>query len=71
MTLVVLPLGFLSNFIFYAGQKKLFKFNGLHIRKNTLGFILYVLLYQFMMNPSVIHGYFLELSRYKKKWGTK
>lgn len=71
MTLIVLPLGFLSNFIFYSGQKRLFKFNGLYIKKNTLGFIIYVLLYQFMMNPSVIHGYLLELSRYKKKWGTK
>lgn len=71
MTLVVLPLGFLSNFIFYTGQKRLFKSNGLHVKPNRLGFIIYVLLYQFMMNPSVIHGYLLELSRYKKKWGTK
>jgi len=71
MTLVVLPLGFLSNFIFFRGQKKLFRSNGLYVKKNTLGFIIYVLLYQFMMNPSVIHGYLLELSRYKKSWGTK
>lgn len=71
MTLVVLPLGFLSNYIFYRGQKKLFRSNGLYVKKNSLGFIIYVLLYQFLMNPSVIHGYLLELSRYKKTWGTK
>lgn len=71
MTLVVLPLGFLSNYIFFSGQKKLFKYNGLHLRENPLGFFIYVLFYQFMMNPSVIHGYLLELTRYKKSWGTK
>lgn len=71
MTLVVIPLGFLSNFIFFRGQKKLFETHGLEVSKNRLGFFLYVLFYQFLMNPSVIHGYLLELTRYKKSWGTK
>jgi len=60
-----------SAYIFYRGQKKLFHSNGLYVKKNSLGFIIYVLLYQFLMNPSVIHGYLLEFSRYKKTWGTK
>lgn len=71
MTLVVLPLGFLSNYIFFTGQMRLFKFNKIYIRNNRIGFLMYVVFYQFMMNPSVIHGYLLELSRYKKSWGTK
>ncbi len=71
MTLAVLPLGFLSNLVFYMGQRDLFAINGLRVRKNKSGFILYVLLYQLMMNPAVIYGYFSELLRRKKIWGTK
>lgn len=71
MTLAVLPLGILSNLIFYVGQRDLFKRNNFKVRKNILGFFLYVLFYQFMMNPAVIYGYISELFRRKKTWGTK
>ena len=71
MTLAVLPLGFLSNLVFYKGQMKLFKSAGYSIIFNRTSFFLYVLFYQFLMNPSVIYGYFLEMVRYKKTWGTK
>jgi biofilm PGA synthesis N-glycosyltransferase PgaC len=71
MTLAVLPLGFLGNLVFYIGQRDLFALNGLKVRKNIRGFILYVLFYQFMMNPAVIYGYISELLRRKKTWGTK
>ncbi|WP_298622925.1 glycosyltransferase family 2 protein [uncultured Legionella sp.] len=71
MTLAVLPLGILSNLIFYIGQSDLFKRNKFKVRKNILGFILYVLFYQIMMNPAVIYGYTSEFLRRKKTWGTK
>lgn len=71
MTLAVLPLGIMSNLIFYVGQRDLFKRNNFKVRKNILGFFLYVLFYQFMMNPAVIYGYISELFRRKKTWGTK
>ncbi|RUR07605.1 glycosyltransferase family 2 protein [Legionella sp. km772] len=71
MTLAVLPLGFLNNLIFYIGQRELFKLNGLRVRKNILGFIIYVLCYQFLMNPAVIYGYLSEWFHRKKTWGTK
>ena len=71
MTLAVLPLGFIGNLVFYVGQRDLFAKNGLKVRKNMMGFICYVLFYQFMMNPAVIYGYLSELFRRKKTWGTK
>ncbi|WP_131781155.1 glycosyltransferase [Legionella gresilensis] len=71
MTLALIPLALLNNIIFFIGQKDLFKLSGLRVRKNIMGFILYLLFYQFLMNPAVIHGYFSELIRIKKTWGTK
>ncbi|RUR17315.1 glycosyltransferase family 2 protein [Legionella sp. km535] len=71
MTLAVLPLGILSNLIFYVGQRSLFQRSNFKVRKNILGFVLYVLFYQFLMNPAVIYGYVSELLRRKKTWGTK
>ncbi|MDP3559260.1 MAG: glycosyltransferase [Legionellaceae bacterium] len=71
MTLLVLPLGFLSNYIFSSGQKRLFVSQGIPVQKNALGFFLYTLCYQYMMNPAVIHGYVSEFLSWKKSWGTK
>ncbi len=71
MTLAVLPLGLLNNIIFYSGQRRMFNRVGLRVRKNMVGFIIYFLLYQALMNPAVIHGYFSEFSRRQRKWGTK
>ncbi|KTD47754.1 glycosyltransferase [Legionella quateirensis] len=71
MTLAVLPLGILSNLIFYVGQRNLFQRCNFKVRKNILGFVLYVLFYQFLMNPAVIYGYVSELLQRKKTWGTK
>ncbi|WED43073.1 glycosyltransferase [Legionella cardiaca] len=71
MTLAVIPLAFFNNIIFFIGQRDLFKLSGLKVRKNLLGFIFYILFYQFLMNPAVIHGYVSELARQQKTWGTK
>lgn len=71
MTLAIIPLAFLNNLVFYVGQKDLFKLTGLKVRKNIVGFICYVMFYQFLSNPAVIHGYFLEFIRRQKTWGTK
>ncbi|KGP64147.1 hypothetical protein EP47_10090 [Legionella norrlandica] len=71
MTLAVIPLGLINNMIFYFGQREQFKICSLKVRKNVVGLILYILFYQFIMNPAVIHGYLSGLFRTKKTWGTK
>ncbi len=71
LTLLVLPLGIINNVIFFVGQKKEFISSGLRVRKNILGLILFVLFFQFLMNPAVIYGYISELLKSKKRWGTK
>lgn len=71
MTLAVLPLGFLNNVLFFSGQRRLYHRLGLRVRKNRIGFIVYFLFYQILMNPAVIHGYLSEFARLKRKWGTK
>ncbi|QMT61743.1 glycosyltransferase family 2 protein [Legionella sp. PC997] len=71
MTLTVIPLAILLNTILYRGQKKVFQRHNLHVRRNRLGFIFYLLFYNFIMSPACIHGYMSEIFSLQKKWGTK
>lgn len=71
MTLAVIPLGIANNLIFFSGQRSVFAACDLKVRKNVFGLIIFVLFYQFLMNPAVIYGYFSELFNRKKNWGTK
>lgn len=71
MTLCLLPIGMINNLIFFIGQRKSFCKNHLHVRKNWWGFIVYFLVFQLIMSPAVIHGYFSEILRKRKLWGTK
>jgi len=69
MTLALLPLIALYTIIFFLTHKKLF--NALHfkVRKNKMGFFVYVLFYQIISVPAHLYGYFSEVLRLKKKWG--
>lgn len=72
MTLIVLPLAFLVNYIMYRIQIKMFIKQGLKVRKNILGFITYALFYSIMMQPFSVVGYVKEIfNGAKKNWGTK
>ena len=68
MTLLVLPLTFISYGILYKYQLRVFKNLNLRVRKNLLGFIIFVLCYQMIMSPVSVWGYFQELSKSKRKW---
>lgn len=68
MTLLVLPLALLQNYILYVYQKKVFKELNLSIRKNRFGFIIFVLCYQLIMSPISIMGYFQEIFAKKRVW---
>ncbi|WP_084481312.1 glycosyltransferase family 2 protein [Peptoclostridium acidaminophilum] len=68
MTLFVLPLTFISYCILYIYQKNIFKNLNLKVRKNAAGFILFVLMYQIIMSPVSVWGYFQEAFSLKRKW---
>lgn len=68
LTLLVLPITFLSYFVLYQFQKSVFKSLGLRIRKNKLGFVLFVLGYQVMTSPIAVWGYLQEAFQLKRVW---
>jgi poly-beta-1,6-N-acetyl-D-glucosamine synthase len=69
MTVFVLPLTIFSFGILYLYQKKLvFGPLNLRIRKNILGFILFIVTYQMVMSPVSTYGYMQEFLKVKRKW---
>lgn len=71
MTLALIPLALLFSFVIFYRQNNVFHQNKLKVRKNILGFIFYVLFYNFLLVPAAIHGYLSEILSFAKKWGTK
>lgn len=68
-TLLVLPLTFLSYGSLYLYQKHVvFKRLGLSVRKNKIGFLLFILCYQLIMSPISVWGYMQELFKLKRVW---
>jgi biofilm PGA synthesis N-glycosyltransferase PgaC len=68
MTLLVLPLNVLISAAMYVRQRSIFGEVGLRVRRNRSGFLFYVLLYQFVMAPVSVAGYFLEISGARRNW---
>lgn len=68
MTLLLLPLALMINWLIYFKQVKIFRENGLHVRHNWLGFTLYLIGYQAIMSPACVMGYLSELFHAKKSW---
>jgi len=72
MTLMLLPLAIMLNWIMFVKQKNIFKAHGLIIRRHFLGFVIYMLAYQVVMVPATLIGYWREILKLgKKSWGTK
>lgn len=69
ITLYLLPIGLISNFIMYKIQKKSMKENLLEMpQKNIRGFCIYLLFYQLIMTPATLTGYMSELLKRKRIW---
>jgi biofilm PGA synthesis N-glycosyltransferase PgaC len=69
LTLLVLPLTIISYSLLYTYQRNyVFKNLGLKVRRNTLGFILFVLCYQMIMSPVSVWGYLQEMFKLKRVW---
>jgi len=71
-TLLVIPLALLLNYIMFKIQSRMFNQQGLKVRRNILGFIVFVLVYSFIMAPVCVYGYLKEaIFGNNKNWGTK
>lgn len=69
MMLLVMPLTLISFYILYRYQANVvFKTLELNVRKNFIGFTLFILFYQMLMSPVSLYGYFQELIRSKRVW---
>lgn len=68
MTLLVLPLTLLQNYIIFSFQSSVFKNRGLIIRNHGLSFVIYTLFYQILMSPMSVIGYVQEAFYLKRIW---
>lgn len=69
MMLLVLPLTLISFYILYYYQANVvFKNLNLRVRKNMIGFFLFILGYQIIMSPVSLYGYVQELIGAKRVW---
>jgi biofilm PGA synthesis N-glycosyltransferase PgaC len=68
-TLAVLPLTMVVNSVLYHFQRRqVFDLLGLRIRRNRLGFLAFVTVYQMLMSPISVAGYAQELLGLRRRW---
>lgn len=71
MTLVLLPLAMICNMVMLGVESRMFRRQGLRIRRNLAGFFFYAFGYSLVLQPVSIWGYLSELFGLRKDWGTK
>jgi poly-beta-1,6-N-acetyl-D-glucosamine synthase len=71
MTLALLPMALLMNFLMYRISVKMFDAQGLRVRRNVRGFFIYALGYSLILQPVSVAGYLSEMLGLHKSWGTK
>jgi len=71
MTLALLPMALLMNVLMYRISVKMFDVQGLRVRRNVSGFLMYVFAYSLVLQPVSAAGYVSELLGLRKHWGTK
>lgn len=69
MTAAVLPLSLAVYGILYRYQRRqVFESQGLQVRRNLLGFFLFVVVYQFIMSTVSVVGYAQQLAHTRRRW---
>ncbi|PJW13729.1 glycosyl transferase [Geobacillus sp. Manikaran-105] len=68
MTLLVVPLTLIAYWVLYRYQRSVFRKLDLKIRRNRIGFVVFVLFYQMIMSPVSFWGYIQELARLRRVW---
>ncbi len=71
ITLLTLPLAALWNLVIFRIQNRMFREQGLKVRRNFKALGLYIVFYAVLMQPVSLWGYLSEIIGRKKKWGTK
>lgn len=71
MTLALIPLGLAMNVFMFWIEVQMFRHRALKVRKNPLGFSIYVFVYGLLVQPICLMGYLAELFNIRKSWGTK
>lgn len=72
MTLILMPMALLVNYVMYRVQVRMFTEQELRVRKNIFGFIAYAFFYSFILQPACLYGYVKEMVNGSiKNWGTK
>ncbi|HMA30651.1 MAG TPA: glycosyltransferase family 2 protein, partial [Casimicrobiaceae bacterium] len=71
MTLALLPMALLINYAMYHVGSHMFARNGLHVRRNIGGFLIYAFVYSLILQPACVAGYVSEILGLRKSWGTK
>jgi biofilm PGA synthesis N-glycosyltransferase PgaC len=71
MTLALLPMSLLMNFLMYRISVGMFDAQGLRVRRNVSGFLIYAFAYSLILQPVSVGGYISELLGLRKSWGTK
>lgn len=71
LTIMLLPMAITLNYLIYRKHVKTFEEMGLSVRKNYIGYLLFVLGNQLIIVPSCLTGYIEEMLNAKKTWGTK
>ena len=71
MTLALLPMALLINFLMYRIGSMMFVKQGMRVRRNVFGFLVYAIAYSFILQPACLAGYLSELLGLRKTWGTK
>ena len=71
MTFALLPVAIAMNGYVHRVQGRMFASQGLKVRRNVSGLVLYFLVYGFVMQPACVLGYLQEYFHARKSWGTK
>lgn len=71
VTLLTLPLAALWNLVIFRIQQRMFRGQGLKVRRHWGALVVYMIGYAAMMQPVSLWGYSAELVGRQKKWGTK
>lgn len=71
MTLMLLPMGAVMNFMMFKVHYEVFKHHGLKVRKHHIWTVFYFLCGNLLSAPASLRGYLDEFINAKKTWGTK
>ena len=71
LTLALLPMAVGINYTMYRVGSQMFAANGLHIRRNVSGFIVYAFVYSLILQPACVAGYISEVFGFRKRWSAK